>query len=78
VILLALFQALLAAAPVTTAGRLAARHRTLGGPLLSTGPDAFLLGEVRLSFVREGGRVTGLLLDCGQVRGLRYVRRATD
>jgi CubicO group peptidase (beta-lactamase class C family) len=63
---------------IVEGNRLLARHRTLGGPLQPAGVDAFLLGEVRLRFVREGGRVSGLLLDSDPIRGLRYVRRPTD
>jgi CubicO group peptidase (beta-lactamase class C family) len=66
---------------VVEQGRLAARHRTLGGLLQPTGPDAFLLGDVKLRFVRDAGprgRVTGLLLDSDPIQGLRYVRRNAD
>jgi CubicO group peptidase (beta-lactamase class C family) len=45
-------------------------------PLAPTVKDEFTIGSVTITFTRdEAGRVTGMTLDAGRVRGIRFARR---
>jgi CubicO group peptidase (beta-lactamase class C family) len=47
------------------------------GMLRPAGPDLFSDGQRHLVFTRRGGRVTGMTVSAGRVRGIGFTRRGT-
>ena len=45
--------------------------------LRPAGPDLFSDGQRHLVFTRRGGRVTGMTVSAGRVRGIGFTRRGT-
>jgi hypothetical protein len=56
--------------------RIEVRERP-SGMLRPAGPDLFSDGQRHLAFTRRGGRVTGMTVSAGRVRGIGFIRRGT-
>jgi hypothetical protein len=60
---------------VDAGGSLRLKHRVYSdGPWTPAGRDAFAAHGMAVTFTRSGGRVTGLLLDSGGMKGIAYRR----